>query len=120
MRFAHMRLQHRPQRDAQPRRRAELAPTPNCLAVAVVKPRTKSAIATPGCDADVEHHLLASVRGQKSAYPVTCNDGNQPDGIMVIHVSASALSHLRPALWLAGPARPVVGLQGCRAACAAT
>ena len=36
----------------------------------------------------------------------------QPYGIMIIRVLASALSHLRPALRLAGPARPVIGLQG--------
>src|SRR5579859_1315236 len=38
---------------------------------------------------------------------------------MMIRVPAPALSHLRPALRLAGPARPVNGLQGCRAAGAA-
>jgi len=38
---------------------------------------------------------------------------------MIIRVPAPALSHLRPALRLAGPARPVIGLQGRRAARAA-
>src|ERR1039458_715012 len=38
---------------------------------------------------------------------------------MIIRVLAPALSHLRPALRLAGPTRPVGSLQGCRAACAA-
>ena len=38
---------------------------------------------------------------------------------MIIRVLAPALSHLRPALRLAGPARPVIGLQGRRAARAA-
>jgi len=40
-------------------------------------------------------------------------------GIMVICVLSPALFHLRPALRLAGPARPVVGFQGRRAAGAA-
>jgi hypothetical protein len=43
----------------------------------------------------------------------------QPYGIMIIRVPAPALSHLRPALRLAGYARPVNGLQGCRTAGAA-
>jgi hypothetical protein len=47
---------------------------------------------------------------QKSACSVTCSDGSQPYGIMVTRVPAPALSHLRPALRLAGPARPVIGL----------
>src|SRR5258708_16487369 len=38
---------------------------------------------------------------------------------MIIRVPAPALPHLRPALRLAGPAWPVVGFQGCRAARAA-
>src|SRR4249920_3592354 len=38
---------------------------------------------------------------------------------MIIRVPAPALSHLRPALWLAGPAWPVIGLQGRRTAGAA-
>ena len=38
---------------------------------------------------------------------------------MIIHVPPPALSHLRPALRLAGPAQPVIGLQGRRAARAA-
>src|SRR2546429_586396 len=38
---------------------------------------------------------------------------------MIIRVLAPALSHLRPALRLAGPARPVGSLQGRRAARAA-
>jgi len=38
---------------------------------------------------------------------------------MIILVLALALSHLRPALRLAGPARPVIGLQGRRVARAA-
>ena len=38
---------------------------------------------------------------------------------MIIRVLALALSHLRPTLRLAGPARPVIGLQGRRAARAA-
>ena len=37
---------------------------------------------------------------------------------MIIRVHAPALSHLRPALRLARPARPVIGLQGRRAASA--
>src|SRR5271166_686044 len=40
----------------------------------------------------------------------------QPYGIMIIRVLAPALSHLRPALRLAGPARPVIGRQGRRTA----
>src|SRR5690242_5741897 len=38
---------------------------------------------------------------------------------MIICVFAPALSHLRPGLRLAGPARPVIGLQGRRTARAA-
>src|SRR6516162_4813067 len=38
---------------------------------------------------------------------------------MIIRVLAPALSHLRPALWVAGPARPVIGLRGRRVARAA-
>src|ERR1700722_11324319 len=38
---------------------------------------------------------------------------------MIIRVLAPALSHLRPALRLAGPAGPVIGLQGRRDARAA-
>src|ERR1700750_1172580 len=38
---------------------------------------------------------------------------------MIIRVPPPALPHLRPALRLAGPARPVTGLQGRRAARAA-
>jgi hypothetical protein len=38
---------------------------------------------------------------------------------MIIRVLAPALSHLRPTLRMAGPARPVIGLQGRRAARAA-
>ena len=38
---------------------------------------------------------------------------------MIIRVLAPALSHLRPALRLAGPARPVIGLHGRGVACAA-
>src|SRR5262245_21244553 len=36
---------------------------------------------------------------------------SQSQGIMIIRVSPLALSHLRPALRLACPARPVIGLQ---------
>jgi hypothetical protein len=43
----------------------------------------------------------------------------QQQGIMIIRVLAPALSHLRPALRLAGPARPVIGRQGRRVARAA-
>jgi excisionase family DNA binding protein len=43
----------------------------------------------------------------------------QPDGIMVIRVPALALSRLRTGLRLDGPAQPVIGLQGRRAAGAA-
>jgi hypothetical protein len=51
---------------------------------------------------------------------MSCGDGQgRPYGIMIIRVSPPALSHLRPALRLAGLARPVIGLQGCRAARAA-
>ena len=57
---------------------------------------------------------------QKSACSVRCSDGPASAyGIMIIRVSPPALSHLRPALRLAGPARPVIGLQGRRAARAA-
>src|SRR5271166_1611526 len=38
---------------------------------------------------------------------------------MIIRVPPPALPHLRPALRLAGPARPIVGFQGRRAARAA-
>jgi len=58
---------------------------------------------------------------QKSAYPVSCGDGqSQLYGIMTIHVLAPALPHLRPALQLAGPGRSFNRIQGCRAARAAT
>src|ERR1700722_20385943 len=40
-------------------------------------------------------------------------------GMMVDRAPAPALSHLRPALRLVGPAQPVIGLQGCGAARAA-
>jgi hypothetical protein len=40
-------------------------------------------------------------------------------GMMIDRVPAPALSHLRPALRLAGTARPFIDLQGCRVACAA-
>ena len=57
---------------------------------------------------------------QKSACPVTCGDDQGlPCGIMIIRVLALALPHLRPGLRLAGPARPVIGRQGRRAARAA-
>src|SRR5271165_5666602 len=57
---------------------------------------------------------------QKSAWPASCSDDEgQLSGIMIICVLALALSHLRPTLRLAGPARPVIGLQGRRAARAA-
>ena len=59
---------------------------------------------------------LCPVGCQKSAWPVSCSDDQgQSWGIMIIRVSPPALSHLRLALRLAGPARPVVGLQGRRA-----
>jgi hypothetical protein len=59
-----------------------------------------------------EYHLVA-VGCQKSACPVTCDDGRvQSYGIMVTRVPAPALSHVRPGLRLAGPARPVIGFQG--------
>src|SRR5271163_4455602 len=38
---------------------------------------------------------------------------------MIIRARAPALSHLRPALRLARPARPVISFEGCRAAGAA-
>jgi Histidinol dehydrogenase len=58
---------------------------------------------------------------QKSAYPVSCGDGqSQLYGIMTIRALAPALPHLRPALQLAGTARSFNGIQGCRAARAAT
>src|SRR5260370_3215375 len=38
------------------------------------------------------------------------------EGRMIMRVSPPALSHLRAAVQLAGPARPVVGLKGRRAA----
>ena len=57
---------------------------------------------------------------QKSARPVSCSDGQgQPYGIMIICVSAPALSPFRPALRLAGSAQPIIGLKGCRVARAA-
>jgi transposase len=57
---------------------------------------------------------------QKSAWPVSCSDGlGQVCGMMIDRVRAPALSHLRPGLRLAGPARPVIGFQGRRAARAA-
>jgi hypothetical protein len=34
-------------------------------------------------------------------------------GIMIIRVSPPALSHLRPALRVADPARPVIGIKEC-------
>src|SRR5689334_15070673 len=43
----------------------------------------------------------------------------QLHGIMIIRVPAPALPHLRPALRLADPARPVIGLQEHRTARAA-
>ena len=43
----------------------------------------------------------------------------QPYGIMAVRVPPTALSHVRPGLRLAGPAWPVIGLQGRRAARAA-
>jgi hypothetical protein len=47
---------------------------------------------------------------QKFAWPVSCSDGlGQVCGMMIDRVLAPALSHLRPALRLAGPARPVIG-----------
>ena len=53
--------------------------------------------------------------------PVSCGDDRgERYGIMIIRVLAPALPHLRPALRLAGPARPVTGLQGRRAARAET
>jgi hypothetical protein len=64
--------------------------------------------------------IVAPVGCQKSAWPMSCGDvQGQAYGIMIIRVLAPALSHLRPALRLAGPARPVNGRQGCRAAGAA-
>jgi putative transposase len=44
----------------------------------------------------------------------------QPYGIMITRVPSPALSHLRPALRLARPARPVISFEGCGAAGAAT
>src|SRR5690349_18085238 len=44
---------------------------------------------------------------------------NRHPHIMIIRVPAPALPHLRPALQLAGPARPVIGLQERRATRAA-
>src|SRR5450432_1513365 len=64
--------------------------------------------------------IVVPVGCQKSAWPMSCGDvQGQAYGIMIIRVPAPALSHLRPALRLAGPARPVIGLQGRRAARAA-
>jgi hypothetical protein len=64
--------------------------------------------------------IVVPVGCQKSAWPMSCGDvQGQAYGIMIIRVLAPALSHLRPALRLAGPARPVNGRQGCRAAGAA-
>src|SRR5208282_6181949 len=44
----------------------------------------------------------------------------QPYGIMITRVPSPALSHPRPALRLARPARPVISFEGCGAAGAAT
>ena len=68
--------------------------------------------------ADVREYF--PVGCQKSACSVSCSDGPASAyDIMIIRVSPPALSHLRPALRLAGPDRPVIGLQGRRAARAA-
>ena len=57
---------------------------------------------------------------QKSAWPVSCSDDQRRlCGMMIIRVSPPALSHLRAAVQLAGPTRPVISLQGRRAARAA-
>jgi putative transposase len=54
---------------------------------------------------------------RKSACLVSCgNDQCQLSGIMIIRVLGPALPHLRPGLRLAGPARPIIGIQGRRAA----
>src|ERR1700727_3956486 len=41
----------------------------------------------------------------------------QPDGIMTVRVPPTALSSVRSGLRLAGPAGPVIGIQGQRVAC---
>ncbi len=64
---------------------------------------------------------IPPVRCQKSAWPVSCSDGPGPAVGHDDHpcLSPTALPHLRPALRLACPARPVIGLQGRGAARAA-
>jgi hypothetical protein len=72
----------------------------------------------PGC---TRSRLCATCGLQKSACPVTCGDGHgQSYGIIIIRVPASAPPHLRAALRLAGPARPVIGIQERRVLGAAT
>jgi hypothetical protein len=60
------------------------------------------------------------VGSRKSVWPVSCSDGPGPAvGMMIIRVPAPALPRHRPALRLAGPARPFIALQRRRAARAA-
>jgi hypothetical protein len=57
---------------------------------------------------------------QKSARPVDRSKGqHQRQGMIAIHVRAPSAPDLHPPLRPAGPARPVLGIQGCGAARAA-
>ena len=57
---------------------------------------------------------------QKSARPVDRSKGQyQRQGMIAIHVRAPSAPDLHPPLRPAGPARPVLGIQGCGAARAA-
>ena len=63
----------------------------------------------PAAAAGVARMRMDPVGCQKSACPVSCSDDQgRPWGIMIIRVPPPALPHLRPALRLAGPARPVM------------
>src|SRR5215471_18724402 len=74
----------------------------------------------PAAERQRRRGLAQPVGCQKFARPVSCSDGpGSPYGIMIIRVPAPALSHLRQGLRLASPARPVIGIQGRRAARAA-
>jgi hypothetical protein len=58
---------------------------------------------------------LWGARSLHALWPAAMAKG-QAYGIMIIRVPAPALSHLRPALRLAGPAQPVISLQERRTA----
>jgi hypothetical protein len=52
---------------------------------------------------------IQPVECQKAVWPVNCSDGlGQVCGMMIVRVPAPALSHLHPALRLAGPTRPFI------------